>query len=1152
MRFERLELLRFGKFTDKRLEFPSEGLDFHIVVGPNEAGKSTLRAAILDLLFGIEPQSPYDFVHAYPDMRLGAALSAGEKRLEFHRLKRTKNPFRDASDQPLRDDLLVPFLGGMDRHSFERMFCLDHERLIRGGQEILSARDDLGRLMFEAASGITGFGQLRDKLEAEAKTLWDRRHSGERLFYRGLDELREAEKQLKDSTVRVRDWIGLQDKLQEARAAFEVLRQKREELEIRRSRLERIRRVAPYMQRLRAEREAHEQVANAFRLPRTAAEDLHRAEREMHSADVLLAQATRALEAVMQRMQSITIDKACIDHATAIRSLIQQRVHTEKYVHEIRARQAELRLRQEEARSLAEQLNWQGDEEALERMIPPRTTCLAIQDLLQAHGGLSEAVASTSQAVIEKQNELSALSTQLEQLPDVSSPTRLIAALAAAQSLGDIEKRIGEAREQVRILRERIDRALQALQPWKGALEDLQRLVVPADAQVRAIQARDQELTAKLDAARAELQRAQDEAAAQRLQIQQLQQSKTLVTQADVLKAREERDALWAEIRENRKPLDASTTQLFTARIGEADRLADQRYALAADAAVLEQRRASLAQQELRLSQQSSVVAQLEKQIQEQQAEWSERLRAAGLPALSPFDFLDWSARRRSCLELAESLLAGEARLSGLLETAEGAASELRTALAGQGEAVEEGCSLGVLIARAADVSRRIEEHRAKRAALMQQHQNAQSVLSTLQARAARAQEDLAQWERTWASTLAATKLPADTSRTAASRALELFNALSACLKAIKDLRRDRIDVMQSELDAFAAAAKNLASQIAPELAGQEPSRIATELEQRLATAQAASEQLRAARQDRERREAEIAEARERRERAEAMIRPLMAQCGAANVDELRREIEKSTQLYRAEEAIETARRACLEHGDGLTLAELEAEIAGQEIAKVPGELQQLNIELSQLNDEQTACMQTIAETEAELKRYGAQESAAAAESRRQMALSTMAQAVERYIKVMIAARLLRWSIDRYRADKQAPLMRRASELFAILTRGSFEGLAVDFDARTPLLKGRRPNGKLIDVEGMSDGTRDQLFLALRLAALELQLSQGRALPFVADDLFVNFDDDRAAAGFEALAELATQTQVIFLTHHSHLVPIVEKTIGGPVSVMSL
>ena len=76
--------------------------------------------------------------------------------------------------------------------------------------------------------------------------------------------------------------------------------------------------------------------------------------------------------------------------------------------------------------------------------------------------------------------------------------------------------------------------------------------------------------------------------------------------------------------------------------------------------------------------------------------------------------------------------------------------------------------------------------------------------------------------------------------------------------------------------------------------------------------------------------------------------------------------------------------------------------------------------------------------------------------------------------------------------------------------------------------------------DATSAATRDQLFLALRIAALELQSEQGEPVPFIADDLFINFDDERSKAGLKALWNLSTKTQVIFLSHQEHLLPVVE------------
>ena len=87
---------------------------------------------------------------------------------------------------------------------------------------------------------------------------------------------------------------------------------------------------------------------------------------------------------------------------------------------------------------------------------------------------------------------------------------------------------------------------------------------------------------------------------------------------------------------------------------------------------------------------------------------------------------------------------------------------------------------------------------------------------------------------------------------------------------------------------------------------------------------------------------------------------------------------------------------------------------------------------------------------------------------------------------------------------------------------------------------------------GLSSGTEDQLFLALRIAAVEDFLTRAVALPFVADDLFINFDLERSAAGFEVLGQLAEQTQVLFYTHHPHLVDVARETLGADVHVVTL
>ena len=69
----------------------------------------------------------------------------------------------------------------------------------------------------------------------------------------------------------------------------------------------------------------------------------------------------------------------------------------------------------------------------------------------------------------------------------------------------------------------------------------------------------------------------------------------------------------------------------------------------------------------------------------------------------------------------------------------------------------------------------------------------------------------------------------------------------------------------------------------------------------------------------------------------------------------------------------------------------------------------------------------------------------------------------------------------------------------------------------------------------MSSGARDQLYLALRLATLEKYLATSEPMPFIVDDILINFDDQRARATLDVLADFSAKTQVLLFTHHARI-----------------
>ena len=242
MRLAELDLLAYGKFTDTKLPFPKAEHDFHIVIGPNEAGKSTVRRAITELLFGMEVRSPLGFKHAQSDLRLAGVLEGGPSRLAFIRTKQQKS-LRSMSDEVLQESYLAGTLGALTQETFEELHCLDHGRLLRGGQGIVDPKNSVSQILFQAASGREDFALIRAARGERARARFAQTGKNHR-FAQASEKFTAAHRTLREVQVRTKVWVDTREALQAAEDALESERDRRRALELQRTAWDRARRLA--------------------------------------------------------------------------------------------------------------------------------------------------------------------------------------------------------------------------------------------------------------------------------------------------------------------------------------------------------------------------------------------------------------------------------------------------------------------------------------------------------------------------------------------------------------------------------------------------------------------------------------------------------------------------------------------------------------------------------------------------------------------------------------------------------------------------------------------------------------------------------------------------------------------------------------------
>ncbi len=211
--------------------------------------------------------------------------------LEFHRAKAQKQTLRSPLDAVLPDTALTPFLGTADRNFFDQMFGLDHTRLVSGGNSILNAENDVGQILFQSAAGVASLGKIRDALVAEADKLWAPRKANDRAYYIAADQLDRATAALKEATVRTKVWVEANSKVESLQEALSSERDRHQQLQSRRSSLERIRRLAPFLMALRESEKKLAELGEVIELPMDAATTLAAAERELAIAQATLGTA---------------------------------------------------------------------------------------------------------------------------------------------------------------------------------------------------------------------------------------------------------------------------------------------------------------------------------------------------------------------------------------------------------------------------------------------------------------------------------------------------------------------------------------------------------------------------------------------------------------------------------------------------------------------------------------------------------------------------------------------------------------------------------------------------------------------------------------------------------------------------------------------
>ncbi|WP_246018446.1 ATP-binding protein [Pelagibacterium montanilacus] len=1141
MRLRRLDLTRYGKFTDFSLDFgvaPAGGADLHIVYGLNEAGKSTSLSAYLDLLFGIEERTRYGFLHQGKAMEIGGCLEFEGQAHELRRVKQRANSLLDAGGQPANEAMLGGPLAGLSREAYRMMFSLDDQTLEDGGDAILESKGDLGELLFSASAGLAGISAILETATAEADAIFRKRASTTRIavLKREIAELKSRREEI---DVQASAYKAITTALEQASSAYDAVMG---EIGATRARIEtiaRIRRAIPLVGEyhgIAAELEPFEGLphppADWDRTVLALIEDQTRLETRLAglgerdagiTADLETIEIDHGVLAMSDRLDRLT--ELGARHTAAEGDLPRRRAALEDWTRKLDLIVATLGQTGADPRSLLVPAATIG---VLRELIACKSGVdVAHQAAVREHEAASRALdkARSAQAAIAAKGQgidaggiahLQSILARLRQ-SELSSQHRL-----AVRSLPEKEEAYATQ--------------LDGLDPWAGTGDALRKIAPPPASriahwthQLAAIEARHSRCVDRI----AELvaQRDADEA-----RQAGLGEEVGRLDDAQAAAALAERDAAWAR---HRASLETETAEVFEAALQRTDALAAARLERVKE---IEETRAiagALATVRTALERQNAARLAAEAEFDALRAEIrAETPEEIALPeGASLASWLSrierWAENRMSALMAWEDLRQTRREADGARVALEAEEAALGEALAAAGVEIA-GLPLAALVQAG-------ETLLAEHAALAAKRADAEDRLAEFAEALAERGKALAAsagaaeaWERDWTDALAGTWFADRKSSVGAVRALlDAAADLPEALREIEDLRH-RIAAMEADRTAFSDAVGDLEDALGATARSADPREAARALMIRHAEAkkradrkrerEAARAQLAA---EKDRLAAEIAEHKaSMREMLETLgvetpaeAREALARCAAR--DQLaERQARIGQEIVAAMEgALETAMET-LSHCDTSALAEEQAELATR---------------LEDLDARSKDLFADKARAQDRLNAIGGDDAVARLEAGRRTTLLEIEDMAIRYLKLRTGSLVAEHGLRAYRDKHRSAMMERASQAFSLMTRGEYTGLTTQPDKDREALIGLAREGGSKLAADMSKGTRFQLYLALRLAGYEEFAAARPSVPFIADDIMETFDEPRSEEVFRLFGQMARTGQVIYLTHHRHL-----------------
>jgi uncharacterized protein YhaN len=1168
MKILEMRLIAYGPFTDVTMDLSAGNEGFHVIYGPNEAGKSSALRALRHLLYGIPGQSADDFLHPYAKMRIGATIQTSNgDQLEFIRRKGRSNTLRAADDQTvIEDSTLNQFLSGVDADFFETMFGIGYPDLVRGGQEIVQGGGNLGQLIFAIGSGVANLREIQNELQAEADALF--RPSGQRpKINEALSLINKNRKEMREAELPGQEWENHYQALQQAEDLVKIVESDLKKHQREMHRLERVQDALPIIAKRKVLLDEHKEYATAIILPKEFAEQRRELLTKLGVSKSEQDQSLKNIEANRNAIAELQISYRILESSELIEEVYQELGTQRKATRDrIKLETLKANLR-DEAKEILCNLREDLTVDDAEQLRIKRTDAVRIQEFGSEYERITTRIETSREVIPKLTQRISGLDEQLEKLGAPKQIEDLKTAVEQTQEYVADEKHCRAELSDIQTSLKTLEIKLNKQSLWSGSIVELEILPIPQPETINMFEKRHNETNLNCQRIKEAHDKLSHTLADLERQIEELRLQQEVPTEEDLQKMRAVRDRGWQLVADKMEgkaltdgevdgyisglPPSGTLAEAFQTSLLQSDEIADrlrrEAERVAAKAKLLADQTAFKKQ----LGHLKTELDKAEKAKADLDKEWLELWQPSGITPRFPKEMQAWTQNHNNMADKAAEIREKKAKNDAMKTEIATHIKTLDQILLNISDSpVKGGETLGDLVKKARKIIEKEENRRRKQEQLENEKNQRKQELAYAKLKVKSSEKDLTEWQKDWEKAVRPLGLDADAIPPQANAVMDELKDLFDKLKEANILQK-RIEGIDRDADQFGKRVISLADTVAKDLKNLPAEETTAELSTRLTRARTAESKRQTLQDQLSREKRRLDRSVQAITKTETQLNGMCKEAGCSNYDDLPEAEKRSGKRLQIEADLSNLDERLLNLSGGSIIDDFIKEALKVDPDGINGDIELLNEDIEKLNKEKSDLNQTIGEERNELSKMDGSARAAEVAEDIQIQIGRLENDIEQYARLKIASKVLNQAIERYRDKSQGPILNRASALFQQITGGSFEGVRAEFDGNgKPMLVGVRGIGnEIVPVDGMSDGTADQLYLSLRLAGLEEYLDKNEPIPFIVDDILIKFDDARATATLQALTKLSSKTQIIFFTHHRHLVELAEKNCDAAVLI---